>query len=95
MRKNIKYKKPIWQLQRRGWVVQVGWDGTDIDVGTILGISENAYRHTQPKKLGRLLFFALFEPKNYRHDNIKRFAILSYMDILWHMEWGLPFERKF
>lgn len=42
------------------------WVGTDIDVGTILGISENAYRHTQPEKTRKIIIFAFNKRKNYR-----------------------------
>lgn len=52
----------------------MGGVGSDISVGTILGISENAYRHDQPKKTRKIIIFALFEQKIYRHSRAIRFA---------------------
>ena len=66
-----RHHEPIWRLSWGGWLVQMGGVGSDISVGTILGISENAYRHTQSEKTRKIIIFALFERKNYRLTTIK------------------------
>ena len=61
-------------LSRTDLATIVGWLGGSDGLGSILGISENAYRHDQPKKTRKIIIFALFEQKIYRHSRAIRFA---------------------
>lgn len=58
-------------LSRTDLATIVVWLDGSGGLGSILGISENAYRHTQSEKTRKIIIFALFERKNYRHTIIK------------------------
>ena len=66
-----RHHEPIWRLSWGGWMVQMGGVGSDISVGTILGISENAYRHDQSIKNRKIIIFAFNKQKIYRLTTIK------------------------
>ena len=59
-------KVQAWTPSRTDLGTTTAWLGGSDGLGSILGISENAYRHTQPEKTRKIIIFAFNKRKNYR-----------------------------